>query len=346
MALQELAPELLLRVFESLSSIFDIINLSLTCRYFSKIVPTSQRLTLFFDALDATDGPVQDIIQLLTQNNNQLLHVQRTPPLSFALLSQVSGVACVARRYVDLYPRYRWPEGDTIHRRCLDSVEARRLQRAVYRVWIYAKAFHQSSHQITPTTSCVATDRLRLLRTWSNHELLELEDVRGLMEQLVATEICPTDGEVYSRVPEDAPRFQLSLQYPHLRPISTSTSAHEDLFHYSRNSDHTIHSPTAQEIRFRHMEGWGTDLENYHVVQSMLKFSPAQILCLLDNAICRGDVERFIEQQAPDRCFFDSGSLLFQDWVTILQNRGIDVQRAREAVWNGNAGILCADEKD
>src|ERR1700760_3099941 len=103
MTLQDLAPELLIRVFESLSTVSDIINLSLTCRYISGILPNSQKLNLFYCALDETDGPVEEIIQLLTQNENQSVHIQRNPPLSFALLSQVTAVARVVGRYVDLY---------------------------------------------------------------------------------------------------------------------------------------------------------------------------------------------------------------------------------------------------
>src|ERR1700710_840402 len=116
MALHDLAPELLIRIFESLSTVPDIISLSLTCRYFSRILPNSQKLTLFFGAIDETDGPVEDIIQLLTQNNNQLLHVRRRPPLSFALLSQVTAVARVATRFVDLYPKFRWPNAESEYR--------------------------------------------------------------------------------------------------------------------------------------------------------------------------------------------------------------------------------------
>ena len=340
MAMQDLAPELLIRIFESLSSVSDIISLSLTCRYFYQILPKSQKLTLFFGALDETDGPVEDIIQLLTQNNNQPLHVRRTPPLSFALLSQITAVVRVARRYVALYPKYRWPQGESEHRRFLDAHEARRLRRAIYRMWSYAKAFHQSPYHVPRTNLTATTDRLQLLRAWSNDELFELEDLRGTLEQLLAADICPTDGEVYSRVPNDAQRFHLSVQYPHLRPVEAVTSSYEDLFHNPRNTDHSQNKPSIQELRIRHMQGWGSDLQNFYLVQSFLKFSPAQVLWLYDNAVRRADVERFIEEQTHDPCFFDSGSLFFQDWVAILHARGVDVQQAREALWDGTAGVV------
>lgn len=338
--MHDLAPELLIRIFESLSSVSDIISLSLTCRYFYEILPKSQKLTLFFRALDETDGPVEDIIQLLTQNNNQPLHVRRTPPLSFALLSQITAVVRVARRYVDLYPEYRWPQGDSVHRRSLDTNESRRLRRAVYRLGSYAKAFHQSPYHVPRAGATATAERLQLLRTWSNDELFELEDLRGTLEQVLATEICPTDGEVYSRIPDDAQKFHLSLQYPHLRPVNTIASDYEDLFHNARNNDHNQNSPSVQELRTRHMQGWGSDLQNFYLIQSFLKFSPAQVLWLYDNAVRRADVEGFIEEQTHDPCFFESGSLFFQDWVAVLHARGFDVQQARQALWDGIAGVV------
>jgi hypothetical protein len=343
MALQHLAPELLVRIFESLSSISDIINLSLACRYFYDVLPKAQKLALFFAAVDATDGPVEDIIQLLTQNNAQALYVRRTPPLSFALFSQVTVVARVARRYVDLYPNSRWTDAASMNRRFLDAHEARKLRRAVYRMWSYAKAFHQDvSIRLATVDPAVKLARLQLLRTWSNNELFELEDFRGILEQLLATEICPTDGEVYSRVPQDAQAFQISLQYPHLRPVSTHMPAFSDLFHSTVNTAASNPSikPTIQELRTRHMSGWGSDLQSFYLINSFLKFTPAQILWLYDNAVYRPDVEKFIEEQTHDPCFFETGSWLFQDWVSVLLARGVDVQRAREDIWDGKAGIV------
>jgi hypothetical protein len=343
MALQHLAPELLVRVFESLSSVSDIINLSLACRYFSDVLPKAQKLALFFTAVDATDGPMEDIIQLLTQNNAQALHIRRTPPLSFALFSQVNAVARVARRFLNLYPKFRWTDVESMDRRFLDALEARKLRRALYRFWSYAKAFHQDiSSRLAHADPSVKLARLKLLRTWSNDELFELEDVRGILEQLLATEICPTDGEVYSRVPQDAQAFQLSLQYPHLRPVSMHMPAFSDLFHSAANTTISRSStkPTVQELRIRHMSGWGSDLQSFYLINSFLKFTPAQILWLYDNAVSRADVENFIEEQTRDPCFFETGSGLFHDWVSVLLARGVDVQRAREDVWDGRAGIV------
>lgn len=338
--MQNLAPELLVHIFESLSSVADIVSLSLACRYFHDLLPKSQKLVLFFSAVDQEMGPVDDIVQLLTQNDNQMLHVPRSPSLSFTLLSQATAVARVAQRFVSLYPEFRWLEAETASRRLLDPLEARRLRRAVYRFWIYAKVYQSHSFRISHLGMNATSELLQLLRTWSTNELFELEDFRCTLEQILVMEICPTDGEVYSRVPDDSQSYHLSLQHPHLRPYTAPMQTYGDLFYSSRALDLEQNKPSMQELRFRHMQGWGSDLQNFYLVQSFLKFTPAQILWLFENAVCRADVERFIEQQTHDTCFFESGSSLFQNWVTVLHARGVDVQQAREAIWDGKAGIV------
>jgi hypothetical protein len=32
--------------------------------------------------------------------------------------------------------------------------------------------------------------------------------------------------------------------------------------------------------------------------------------------------------------------MLFHDWVAVLHDRGVDVQQAREAIWDGRVGIV------
>ncbi|KIV87079.1 hypothetical protein PV11_02649 [Exophiala sideris] len=341
MAMQDLAPEIMVHIYESLSSVSDIISLSLTCRYFHELLPKAQKLVLFFAALDKEMGPLDDILQLLTQNDNQMLHVRRTPPLSFALLTQAAGVGRVAERFVQLYPGFRWTGPESVSRRFLDDVEARRMRRAIYRLWSYTQAFHGKSasliSRLARSDTSPAGERLPLLRSWSTEELYELEDLRCTLEQLLATEICPTDGDVWCRMPEEARHVPLSLQHT----FASHVPMLQDVFHSSRDAlavDRT--KPSVQEQRYKHMQGWGSDLQNFYVIQSFLKFSPAQILWLYDNAVSKADVEKFIQSQTYDPCFLESGSMLFADWVTVLLARGVDVQRAREAIWDGQAGIV------
>ncbi|EHY54833.1 hypothetical protein HRR83_009516 [Exophiala dermatitidis] len=342
MAIQRLAAELIVRIFESLTSVSDILNLSLSCHYFNGVLTKSQKLGLFFNATDKEMGPIGEIIQLLTQNNAQLLHIQRSPPLSQALLSQVNAAARVADRIVKLYPSFRWVDAESAQRRLLTDSEARRLRRAVYRFWSYTQAFHSPpSPLVIRPDQLPATERLHLLRSWSTEELYDLEDLRCVLEHLISSEICPTDGDVYSRHPEDVRLPRTSAQYVARSRISSSCTAIRDAFHSTDNiHEMNPHQATTQEMRFRYMQGWGSELHNYYLVQSFLKCSPKEILWLFDNAIYKEDVEQFLEFQKCDPYFFESGSMLFQDWVAVMHARGIDVQKAREGIWDGHAGIV------
>ncbi|EXJ93335.1 hypothetical protein A1O1_01727 [Capronia coronata CBS 617.96] len=341
MAMQRLAPELIARIFECLTTISDILSLSLTCRYLNQVLSKSQQLALFFRAMDKEMGPLEDILQLLTQNNNQVLHLHRSPVFSFALLAQVNTIARVADRFVQLYPSFRWAEANSAQRRFLDDFEARGLRRAVYRFWAYNQAFSDiSSSRPGRPDLLAAAERLQLLRSWSTDDLYELEDLRCTLEQLLASEICPTDGQISARVPEPT-----RLSHTYIRPllrhsIPTSGMAFDNVFYSSHHAHELDQSrPSIQELRFRHMQGWGSELQNFYLVQSFLKCSPAQILWLYDNVVLKQDVEQYIELHTHDPCFFETGSMLFHDWTTVLHVRGIDAEKARKAIWSGNAGI-------
>ncbi|KAK5263604.1 hypothetical protein LTR40_014646, partial [Exophiala xenobiotica] len=184
-------------------------------------------------------GPLDDILQLLTQNDNQMLHVRRTPPLSFALLTQAAIVGRVAERLVGLFPTFRWTDAESTSRRFLDDMEARRLRRAAYRLWSYTQAFHgRSSGRILRfDQTTIATERLQLLRTWSTEELYELEDLRCTLEQILATEICPTDGEVWSRMTEQARHSHMPLSLSHAFDggFASHTASFSDMFHSSHD---------------------------------------------------------------------------------------------------------------
>lgn len=340
MAMQELAPEILVHVFEALSSASDIVNLSLTCRYFHTILPSSQKLTLFYNAIDQTMGPVEEIVQLLTSNDNQLLHIRRTPPLSYTLLTQIAQVGQVGQRFVRLYPTIKWADDRSVNRRFLCKDEARRLRRAVYRFWIYSQAFYNSSSYRSLRSDVALSERLQLLRSWSTADLTDFEDFRGILEHLVASELCPTDGDVYSRHPEES-RHGSQPWHRSARQVLDLGATFPDVFHTHRHHSNVADNTklSVQELRHKHMQGWGTDLDNFYLVQAFLKLTPVQILWLFDNAVSKADVEQYVEEQTNDVCFLESGSSLFQDWVTVLHQRGNDVQRVRETIWDGVGGI-------
>ena len=199
MFLDDLPTELLLHVYRSTSSIPDVLALSSTCRRLHRIFGGSQKLTLLFGAAEQQLGPLRDAVQLVTHNASQPAHVPRAVPHSLALLRQLVAVGAVARRWEALYPLHRWRR-DFEKRRALRPDEARRLRRAVYRLWLYGRAFHNGRYQrgsrLFPGT---VRERAALLQGWPSAELAELEDVRDMLRNVLRWHICPSNGTVLRR---------------------------------------------------------------------------------------------------------------------------------------------------
>merc|ERR1711974_587076 len=90
-------------------------------------------------------GPLDDIVQIVTQNSSQPAHIQRDVPISDALLKQIVATGRVAQKYEEIYPLKKW-KTDFASRRLLTSAERFNLRRALYRLWLFDSAFHNSSH--------------------------------------------------------------------------------------------------------------------------------------------------------------------------------------------------------
>ena len=171
-SLTSLAPELLAQIYNSLSTVSDVISLSLTCHHLHYTLRSSQRLPTLFAAAEREFGPLDDIAQLLTYNASQPAHAKKTPQPSIVLLRQMIRVGNVARRIEELYPSRRWVD-NYVQRRSLTANESWRLRRAVYRYWLYCEAFQNRNftrglRQIPQ----VVEERAQLLRTWTTGEIV------------------------------------------------------------------------------------------------------------------------------------------------------------------------------
>lgn len=91
------------------------------------------------------------------------------------------------------------------------------------------------------------------------------------------------------------------------------------------------------------MEGWGDEIEQYHVVNSTLKLNPAQMMWLYDHAVTKQDVEHYIEEHAGGQWFWNNGETLLHTWLLVLHGRGVAVQEVREKVFCGLSGVAVQD---
>ncbi|KAI9807541.1 MAG: hypothetical protein M1825_005481 [Sarcosagium campestre] len=376
MHFSDIPTELVLQVFRSCTSISDVHNLAASCRRFHQAFNTSQRLSILQGAAEAQYGPLQDAIQLVTHNASQAAHKPRHVPWSMSLLESIVKVGRVAERWEDIYPVRKWKH-DYEDRRLLNPSERMRLRRAIYRLWLYAKAFHNPDHprdmrghrwQVLP--------RMELLLNWPTAELAELEDVRAVLRDVIHAHICPSNGTVQrkfrKRFPDAGPHQQISfnahVNYP---PPAAVTSAYHYHQQFISTSPAAISISTASDgigggganvvdddadmVKFLAVateqqyqqqqqhhelgnEGWGDEIPHYYVVEDMLKLDPAQILWLRDRAPLKRQVEAFVRRLGD--WFENNGETLGQTLDCLLQKRGEDPVEFRHRVELRRAGVV------
>ncbi|RMZ91192.1 hypothetical protein DV736_g1587, partial [Chaetothyriales sp. CBS 134916] len=338
MSLPDLPTEILFQIFRHCSSISSAINLSLTCHRLYHLLRTSQKIPVLFAIAERVWGPLEDVYQILTYNSTQPLHVKRAPVLSFALLVQVSRIGRVATWFENMYPKTRWDSEKAYLRRELAVSESRALRRAIYRTWLFSLAFH--TPEVTRTNrmhAALVANRCRLLRTWSTDELLELEDARCCLENILAS-VCPTSGQVFWNHGADT-SFGRCLQPQGPRFCSVFYDAHAEA------TEVEPYSIPAPELRDQTMEGWGDDIDQYHILSSMLKLNPSQVVLLYENALCKRDVEVFVDDHGGGNWFWDNGETMLHTWMLVLHDRGLSVHGVREKISSGLLGIAVDDEK-
>ena len=341
MLLEHLPTELVLHIFPSCTSVNDVLNLAATCRRFRTIWNTSEKLPVLSGAVDAEFGPIDDAIQLVTHNESQPAHARRRVPLSMALLRQLLTVGRTARKWSDMYPIKRWKD-DFQNRRLLTSSERYRLRRAIYRLWLYGKAFHNRGHpRFTRLDRSVVLARAALLHHWTTAELGEMEDVRGVMREMIENHICPSNVTIQRKFrkrfpePDQQLMFNVHLNYP---PPPT---AFQQAFHATHqvtasNKYHTKYLSTVHHEPGA--EGWGDEIPHYYVVEDMLKLDPGQIMWLKENAPLKQQVERYVRSLGD--WFENNGDTFGQtlDWV--LRERGSDLVGLQQSVAEGRLGLI------
>ncbi|KAI6954987.1 hypothetical protein KC355_g13440, partial [Hortaea werneckii] len=95
--------EIVTHIFHSLSDISSVLALASTCHHFHDVYQ-KQKLSILTQAADAELGPIDDIVQIVTQNTSQPAHIYRNVPMSDALLKDVWRVGKVAQQWEDVYP--------------------------------------------------------------------------------------------------------------------------------------------------------------------------------------------------------------------------------------------------
>jgi hypothetical protein len=360
MNLQNLPTELLLQIFRSCDAISDVMHLAATNRRLRGVFASSSRLPIIMMVADTEFGPLDDIVQLVTQNASQPAHLIREASVSDSLLKQVVNVGRVAQKWEAIYPLKKW-KTDYENRRLLTDKERYRLRRALYRLWLYTRAFHTVQYdRHSRRIRNVVVERAQLLHNWSTEELAEIEDMRLVVQDVVQNHICPSNGTIqrkfHKRFPENTNplSFNIHLNYPPQRNIMLTDTyfryferpqTQESLFHTHHrpaNNSPSSKMTFASKLRsdFFHdpgQEGWGDEIPHYYIVQDMLKLDPAQILWLRDNAPLKEQVESFV--MSLGSWFRDNGETFGDTIQWVINERGEDVEELRAGIEERGLGI-------
>ncbi|KAI4242664.1 MAG: hypothetical protein L6R40_003885 [Gallowayella cf. fulva] len=271
MLLQTLPNETLLQILHSLSSVQDVLALSLTShRLHDLLSRPAQRLPILFDAAERQFGPLSSAIPVVTHNSTQPPHIPRpAPPQSLSLLKQLLHIGDIANAWADLYPFMHWrgTKQECASRRLLTEKERHRVRRACYRTWLYDLAFHNANFgRYTRLQPPIVRSRAALLRAWPTHELGELLDFQSMTRVVLELHVCPSNGTIIRRHKERYGEMPIVSHFHQKLPRCGNNA-------YTRS---TKTQPTEA------WEGWGDDVSHYYVVEDMLKLHPGQLMGLYD----------------------------------------------------------------
>ncbi|MCJ1323420.1 hypothetical protein MMC10_000080 [Thelotrema lepadinum] len=350
MHIENLANELLLDIFFSCGSIQDALNLAAVNQRFRNLYSGSRRLPILFSSAESQYGPLEDAIQVVTYNSSQPANLIRGVPHSFALLQQLNELGRSASKWVDMYPLKKWKEKFE-NRRLLRTSEAYCLRRAIYRLTLYARAFHNARYPRTLRMQRHAIlERAELLHNWSTAELAEIEDVREVLREVVQVQICPSNGTIQRKFRKRFPdsehqllfNFNIHLNYP--SPAPAAATFFQTNFHSAHQTTPSSRASLAMSkyaATSRHepgTQGWGDDILHYYVVEDMLKLEPAQLLWLRENAPLKEAVQAYI--QGLGDWFENNGETFGQTFEWVIEQRGEDIEEIKEEIAGNVLGII------
>lgn len=351
-SLGDLATELVLHVFYSCTSVRDVLNLAATNHRLHNIFTLKGKLAILTRAAEAEYGPLHDNIQVDTYNNSEPANFSRHVPMSMSLLTQIVQTGSVANEWINIYQIKKWTD-DYTARRVLTTAERFRCRRAVYRLWLYTRAFHNEHYdRTTRKTPSVLNDRTAVLQNWSNSQLAEMVDMHLIMRHIVEKRICPSNATVARKLNKrydirSLDRLiasQYSASAPLLyRPITAPTTTDHIIASAPTVSHPYIHkyiqtlNPATQTMSGPELHGWGDEIPHYYIVQDVLKLDPAQLLYLRLHAPYKYQVKRYIIDMGE--WFENNGETFFVTAVNVLSERGLPESQLLDAISNGWAGI-------
>lgn len=272
----DLPTEIIQHIFFDLPTVQSIHSLCLSSkRFHAAYAHGSQKLLIAERVLEAQYGPLHDATQLVTLNSVQPVHHIRKPAFSLALAKQIVDKGWVVERWTQLYPLLLWRSQPTA-RRTLDSAEAYRLRRALYRFWIYNEACADEAR--TEEFSIVASHRHLFFAQYPTHELRELEEILVIFEDMLRHDCCPSNSTIQRHYSSLSPTRDL-LDFGKYRKLVTG----------SNNS--------IREILVN--ESWGDNIAVASHISHLIQMTPKHLLHFRETCASKRERERYIDEIEP-----------------------------------------------
>ncbi|KAK2624189.1 hypothetical protein QTJ16_006139 [Diplocarpon rosae] len=143
----------------------------------------------------------------------RIIAVGPSPRLTIEQMKKMVTYGKVAERWTELYPRLRWRVCSD-NRRLLHPHEKLRLRRAIYHHWTYTTLFHSRTYTqyspYPPSPAAFDDPRHRLLRTYSTAEHIQLSEFLAHVEQLVESDLYPSNSIVQDHYSHSLPARALA----------------------------------------------------------------------------------------------------------------------------------------
>lgn len=329
--MDRLPAELVLKVFQGCEDVSSVINLSKTSKRYQTILNGAKKLEILFAAAEIGFAPLDEAIQLVTYNESQAANEYRDPAMSMSLIKQLAKVGNIANEWLNAYPALRW-RSNTDSRRLLRPHEVLRFRRALYRFWLYGKAFHSINYLARnepPPMATVTDDRLKFLRRFNYSELAELCDLNGVFYEMLYNDICPSNAMIKSRYIQAAPGQEILI------------FGNYETFRVYENNDH----PTLADFSIMDLpkslakEAWGSRDVQISIVHDCLKLNPDELLHF-----------RELEGKFARKHYLNQLNPLFQNNASTFRHAVEAVFAERDIIFEGSlfadGGILDYSNKD
>lgn len=352
MLLEDLPTEILITVFTHSPTVVSAVALASTCRRLHSIFRSPKKLLILQEAAECQYGPLHDTIQIITHNTSQPAHTSRSVPISDTLIRSIVEIGRVAAQWEEIYPFKKW-KSDFANRRLLDVNERFVFRRALYRLWLFSRAYHNRDHpRLLRASPQAMNQRSMLLHNFNTRELAEMLDVHDMLRDIVANNVCPSNGTIRRKFEKRFPGsnhqllFNIHLNYPLAGGYGGFGSSDEYfIYNNPRATDSKYHSKfVPSRTHEPGAEGWGDDVLHYYVVEDMLKLSPEQILYLRNEAPLKGQVETYVRELGD--WFDNNGETFCQTMAHVLAQRGDDMEDIREGIVEGVLGVAVQEEEE